>query len=118
MNVPAPPPLNIAPVERPRATPPKTAAAPSQLAGGFIAKPQDEKLGTAHGAREWSVMNDTTFDRATSYPQSLRRIEYDTYANLLASGVIPSSPYAQGRPRPFPLESDGEGFVPDPPSDP
>ena len=93
-------------------------AAPSAFAGVFALRPRDDKLGTAHGAREWSVVNITTFERATDYPQSIRQIEYDTYARLVASGVIPPSPYAQRRPRPFPLNPDGEGYVPDPPIEP
>jgi hypothetical protein len=92
--------------------------APNRLAGAFMDRPEAEKLGTAHGAREWSVVSDTAFERATPYPQSVRQIEYDTYAHLLASGVIPPSPYAQRRPRPFPASPDGGGFVPDPPIDP
>lgn len=79
---------------------------------------QDEKLGTAHGAREWSVSTVTTFERASSYPQSIRQVEYNTYANLIASGVIPRPPYAQRQPRPFPLNPNGLAFVPDPPIEP
>ena len=114
---PAPPPLFIKPVEPPaRAL--AGAAAPSQWASGVPAQRTDEKLGTAHGAREWSVMNIVTFERATPSPQWVRRIEYDTYDNLVASGVIPPSPYAERQPRPFPSSPDGAGFVPDPPIDP
>lgn len=80
--------------------------------------PPEDKLGTAHGAREWSVSSTTAFERATRYPQSLRLIEYDTYANLVAVGVIPRFPYADHRPRPFPANPDQPGFVPDPPSEP
>ena len=80
--------------------------------------PPDDKLGTAHGAREWSYSDTTSFERATRYPQSLKLIEYDTYANLAAAGVIPRSPYAQHQPRPFPASPDSTGFVPDPPSEP
>ena len=78
----------------------------------------EEKLGTAHGAREWSVVSMVPFERASRGPQWISQIEYDTYDNLVASGVIPPSPYAQHRPRPFPLNPDGAGFVPDPPADP
>ena len=78
---------------------------------------QTEKLGTAHGAREWSVSEDVTFERATPYPQSLRQIEYDTYDNLVASGVIPRGRSDDHRPRAFPSRPHGEGYVPDPPDD-
>jgi len=73
----------------------------------------DDKLGTAHGALETSVTTIEPFDRATDYPQFTRQIEYDTYDNLAAAGVIPGD---HGRhPRPFPSGRDNEGFVPDPP---
>ncbi len=84
---------------------------------GAIAQRRDEKLGTGHGAREWSVSNEEPFVRATSYPQSTRQIEYDTYANLIARGVIPRSWSWEHRPRPFPTQPDGGGYVPDPPDD-
>jgi len=75
----------------------------------------DEKLGTAHGAREWSVVHTVTFERATPYPQTLRQIEYDTFDHLVASGVIPRG--LDHRPRPFPSEPSEPGFVPDPPGE-
>jgi len=87
-------------------------------ASGFAAPRDDEKLGTAHGAREWSMVYMVSFARATSYPQCVRQIEYDTYANLVASGVIRPSPYAGRRPQPFPLNPGEAGFVPDPPIQP
>ena len=104
--------LPPAPTDAPRASP---VEAEDRLANAGVAQRPDEKLGTAHGAREWSVVNTTTFVRATNYPQSVRQIEYDTYANLVACGVIPLPRYDDHRPRPFPLNPDGEGFVPDPP---
>ena len=82
------------------------------------AERRTEKLGTGHGARERSVTNIEPFDRATPYPQYTQQLEYDTYDNLVASGVIPSPPYGGHRPRPFPSSPDGAGFVPDPPRDP
>ncbi len=116
LNMPAPPPLNIAPIERPT-PPPPVAASPAPSTASALAR-QDEKLGTAHGERERSVVNVVTFERATPYPQSLRQIEYDTYANLVADGVIPPSPSLEHRPRPFPLNPGGVGYVPDPPPEP
>jgi hypothetical protein len=105
-----------APIAAARAAPPPSdvAATNRSSIGAFASRP-DEKLGTAHGAREWSVVNITTFDRATPYPQSVRQIEYDTYANLVAGGVIPPPRPEDRPPRPFPLNPDGEGYVPDPP---
>ena len=108
--IPAPaPPLNIPPA-------PRVASAP--MTSGVLARRQDEKLGTAHGVREWSVVNMTTFERATPYPQSIRQIEYDTYDHLVASGVIRPPRYAERRPRPFPSDPDAAGYVPDLPEEP
>ena len=123
--MPAPPP---APLARPAPwsaselgarPPPALGSAQTKAAGQdqFAARAAqpDEKLGTAHGARERSVITLTTFERATPYPQSVRQIEYDTYANLVAGGVIPAPPPDDHRPRPFPMNPDGGGYVPDPP---
>jgi hypothetical protein len=107
-------PLAVVPLH----VPAPSAAAPGALRGETFAQRPDEKLGTAHGAREWSVVNVTMFERATSHPESVRRIEYDTYANLVASGVIPRSLNGDRPPRPFPSNPEGMGFVPDPPVDP
>jgi hypothetical protein len=101
--VPAPPPAAGQP-----------AAASKAYAGGALER-EDERLGTAHGAREASYVNLTTFDRATRHPECVRQIEYDTYAHLVASGVIPRPWAPPTRPRPFPLAPDGAGYVPDPP---
>jgi hypothetical protein len=76
---------------------------------------REEKLGTAHGAREWSQVTTVPFDRASDEPQSVRQIEYDTYANLVAAGVIPRWRDELPHPRPFPSDPDGGGYVPDPP---
>lgn len=113
----APPPaLSIAPVGAARAG----QAAPADKAEDRLAEasqPRDEKLGTGHGAREWSVVRVEPFERATDQPQFTEEIEYDTYAHLVAAGVI--HPYAEGprHPRPFPTSPEG-GYVPDPPDDP
>ena len=55
------------------------------------------------------------FERATDYPQFVSQIEYDSYDNLVASGVITRDWGVEHRPRPFPTHPDGEGYVPDPP---
>jgi hypothetical protein len=82
-----------------------------------ILEQRSEKLGTAHGAREDSYVSETTFVRSTTRPISTRQIEYDTYANLAAAGVIPTWRAEPRHPRPFPTNPDGEGFVPDPPEE-
>jgi hypothetical protein len=65
--------------------------------------------------REWSVSYTVPFERATPSPQLIRRIEYDTYDNLVASGVIRLPSDRSRRPRPFPSNGDGIRYVPDPP---
>jgi hypothetical protein len=82
-----------------------------------LAERRDEKLGTAHGAREWSVIHNVDFERATPYPQFTRQIEYDTYAHLVDAGVIPRPVDPPRHPRPFPANPDGAGYVPDPPEE-
>ncbi|HEX3919953.1 MAG TPA: hypothetical protein VHW60_21650 [Caulobacteraceae bacterium] len=112
-GAPQPPPAPSA-----RAAPTDQAAAAATArgyAGIAPPAPRDERLGTGHGAREWSVVNIVSFERATPYPQFVRQIAYDTYANLVASGVIPPPDYDEHRPRPFPTTPDGAGYVPDPP---
>lgn len=73
-----------------------------------------ERLGTAHGQREWSVATQTRFERLSTTPQSEVEIAYDSYSNLLAAGVIRSD-VAQVEPRPFPQSDAGRRFVADPP---
>jgi hypothetical protein len=112
-----PPAQVVVPAQR-SASAPSIAAAPGRLIGGAPSVPQDEKLGTAHGAREWSVVTKVAFARATPYPQTICQIEYDSYDNLVASGVIRPSRSPGYQPRPFPLQPDGAGYVPDPPNEP
>ena len=76
-----------------------------------------ERLGTAHGQREWSVTTRTAFERLSSSPQATVEIAYDSWARLVAAGVIaaPIAPTAAAaQARAFPSD-DGRGYVPDPP---
>jgi hypothetical protein len=85
-----------------RTAPPAAAsaqAAPSPAPG--------EPLGTGHGRRESSRVRYVDFVRATSEPVETLAIRYDSYANLVAMGVIPSD--GRRDPQPFPGH-----FVPDP----
>ena len=70
------------------------------------------RLGTGHGQREWSAIERTAFVRASSTPDQVREIEYDSRERLVAAGIV-GEPYAQTRPRAFPANPGG--FVPDPP---
>jgi hypothetical protein len=71
------------------------------------------KLGTGHGARETSYVQDTIFDRLSSTPNEVIKIRYDSMENLVAMGVVPSRPW-QAAPNPFP-DSAMPRYVPDPP---
>jgi hypothetical protein len=108
-----PMPAPMAPADR--AAPAAAAKSRGYAENDALGARRDEKLGTGHGAREWSVINTVAFERATSYPQFTRQIEYDTYAHLVAAGVIVPYASAEHHPQPFPSHPDGEGYVPDPP---
>ena len=69
---------------------------------------KEKSLGTGHGHNEMSPARYVAFERESDTPTEVIAIHYDTYANLVARGVIPSSPRW---PSPFP-----GGFVPDPPA--
>lgn len=115
LAAPAPPPLVV---PAPAGAVGEVAVTGSRLARrdfGFASP--DEKLGTAHGPREWSVSQVVSFVRATLYPQFVQQIQYDTFDNLLASGVIPPSQRDEHGPRAFPSQPHGERYVPDPPDD-
>lgn len=68
----------------------------------------EKSLGTGHGRSETSVVRYTSFERASSTPDEVIAIHYDSYRNLVARGVIPDAP-RMARPNPFPGQ-----FVPDP----
>lgn len=122
-------------LERPAAAPsPRTAAAPAAAADRAEAAPgasrsagtvdgamndaqvaKRERLGTAHGQREWSVVEQTDFQRMSHSPQAVVRIEYDSFENLVAAGII-SPVRRHARPEPFPGNERGVDYVPDPPA--
>ncbi len=70
---------------------------------------QLKKLGTGHGQREHSPTRYTEFARNSDTPDEVITIYYDSRANLIARGVIPTPRRAE--PTPFPASA---GFVPDP----
>lgn len=93
----------------------RSAPAPSSgRDGGYASDPvpeAQEKLGTGHGRSERSSARYTQFERASSHPDEIVTIYYDSHANLIAQGVIPAPywPPRTDRSRAFPA-----GFVPDP----
>jgi hypothetical protein len=70
--------------------------------------PREKSLGTGHGRSENSHARYTTFERASDEPNEVVAIYYDSYANLIARGIIRETPRD---PQPFPAR-----FVPDPPA--
>lgn len=74
-----------------------------------LAKRKDSPLGTGHGAREISHVENTQFERANSRPNEVVSIYYDSYRNLVARGVIYVPRPRSSDPQPFPNQ-----FVPDP----
>ena len=70
---------------------------------------RQEKLGTGHGQREWSAARHVAFERESNSPYEVVALNYDSYDNLVAMGVIPQPWRAPREPDPFPI-----GFVPDP----
>lgn len=72
----------------------------------------EERLGTGHGGREHAPVTYTEFRRASDTPTEMVQIRYDSYANLLARGIVPRPPY-YGNPQPFPRDVPGP-FVPHP----
>jgi hypothetical protein len=67
----------------------------------------DTPLGTGHGQREDSPISYVDFERASSTPDEVITLYYDTRAHLLARGVLPAP--VPRTPQPFP-----DQFVPDP----
>jgi len=93
--------------------PPASARAPAERQADkdsrALAK-TEQRLGTGHGAREYSHIDTTTFERSSSWPVEQVSVYYDSYRNLVAQGII-ERPIARRDPQPFP-----NGFVPDPPA--
>jgi hypothetical protein len=107
----APPP---APTAQADASSRKAAPAMERERSAALPQPMPSpKLGTAHGERETSVVNRTQFVRNSVQPDEIIRIRYDSHANLVALGIIPS-PRVQPVPNAFPGAT--ASYVPDPPA--
>jgi hypothetical protein len=72
------------------------------------------KLGTGHGAREVNYVHDVPFNRASSTPNEIIHIRYDSLENLIAMGVVNQRTTPWPTPNPFP-DSPDQRYVPDPP---
>ncbi len=71
------------------------------------------KLGTGHGAREYSYVDHTEFERLQSRPNEIIRIRYDSMDNLLAMGIVKRPRPAAPGINPFPVSPEPQ-YVPDP----
>ena len=101
--------VGVAEFRRKQQPPVSVAPAPSARREAASASEQaDERLGTGHGRREQSLVQNVAFERASSAPAETLTLYYDSYQNLLARGVIRDPVPVATLPRPFP------GFVPDP----
>jgi hypothetical protein len=74
------------------------------------------KLGTAHGERETSIISRTQFVRNSPQPDEIIRIRYDSHANLVALGIIPSPRVQPAQPLPNAFPGATASYVPDPPA--
>jgi hypothetical protein len=81
-----------------------------QAAPRAMERDREDRLGTGHGRSEDAPARQVAFERATREPAETVVIYYDSYANLLARGIIPRTARTRPAPNPFP------GFVPDPPA--
>lgn len=105
----SPPPAPAAPI----AEMAQSAPAPSMLrradAATSTAK-ASSPLGTGFGRRERDQVETVDFERASSEPDEVITLYYDTYAHLAERGVLPAHPLPPRQPEAFPGR-----FVPDPP---
>lgn len=113
---PAPPPPAVSesadaaapPAAQSRAAPDRNAGAKAEMRERQSAPAPS--LGTGHGRREHSPTRQVAFERASSRPDEVVRIRYDSRDNLVAMGVIHAP-----RPRvPDPFPDTRMGYVPDP----
>lgn len=115
--LPRPPWARPGPYQRQAAEATAPAAADESMADASAARDTGsaERIGTGHGAREWSPTRHTAFVRASRRPMQVTELRYESPQALVAMGILPRWPaYRHGAdaPRAFP-----GSFVPDPPSD-
>ncbi len=91
-----------------KAAAPEMARRADTMAEGMAA----QRIGTGHGAREWSPVGRTGFVRASRSPAQVTQLRYDDFESLVALGVI-ARPH--GRRWPEAPDAFPGGFVADPP---
>jgi len=94
----------------------RSPATDGSLSPSAIAPAPVQKLGTAHGPREESLVSHTEFERAQSRPGEVIVIRYESHEALVALGVIPRT-VSRRVPNAFP-RSGRDAYVPDPPARP
>lgn len=94
------------------------APVPSSANADVAAEASAQSIGTGHGAREWSPVSQTAFERAGRTPAQVSQLRYDEVGRLVALGIVPprwrerhwpEPRWAERGPQAFP-----GGFVPDP----
>ena len=88
----------------------RSAAESSVLEAAPAAPQPTAKLGTGHGERVYAPTWQVEFRKASSAPEEIVTIRYDSYQNLVAAGIVPVARRPQTNPRAFPAD----GYVPDP----
>jgi hypothetical protein len=109
---PSPAPISEATMPAPAAAPPASRSRSAATLPEDIATP---KLGTGHGEREYSHVENTEFQRRQTQPDEIIRIRYDSLDNLVAMGIVTQSRPVIPVANPFP-DSPQQQFVPDPPA--
>lgn len=115
----APTPYGAAAPQQERADTAESAPSAPAGASSELSQRAEKSLGTGHGRIEQSETRYTDFQRASTAPEQVITIYYDTYSNLLAMGVPvwrdEANRYAWKKPQPRPFPRDPTlGFVPDP----
>ena len=107
---PLPPPAPIARAPLAEAAADAAGAARAMESERRAAGPARQQLGTGHGERRRDTATLTRFERASSRPDSVVSLFYDSREALVSRGVLPRHGHWQARePEAFPA-----GFAPDP----
>jgi hypothetical protein len=87
----------------------------SRAAGATASAPvmQQPSLGTGHGRREYSPVEQVEFERASAQPDEMIAIRYERRETLVAMGVLPDPEFSRPHHHPDPFPG-ALGFVPDP----
>jgi len=85
-------------------------AAPAPAQEKSVSGQLSDRIGTGYGRNESSPARYASFERASTHPEEVVTIYYDSRASLVARGVIRESPAPWREPQPFPGP-----FVADPP---